>query len=239
MATTWGQTSSRLWSRESRVGNLLLGLVQLAEGGRDRCLGHRRVQDDGRCLGVERRRQEPIEEGLALVAGQLISGGEGRVDREDDAKDEVQEELPEQRDEQPDPETDEGRGGRALEQDRQEHPEREPHRDVQDRDRYPDDEAQHLGPGRDDAQPQEAEAGDHHHHRHEDDRDRDQGGAELAVDDRVAMDGLGHQAGERALGPLAVHRVEREGDPQQRRGEADEGGDREVEAEEREVLADR
>ena len=85
-------------------------------------------------------------------------------------------------------------------------------------------------------QPEEAEAGDHHHHRHEDDRDRDQGGPELAVDHRVAVDGLRDESRERALGPFAVHRIEREGDPEQGRGEADEGGHREVQPEDREVL---
>ena len=45
---------------------------------------------------------------------------------------------------------------------------------------------------------------------------------ELAVDDLVAVDRLGDQAGQRALGALAVDRVEAEGDPEQRAEDAEE-----------------
>ena len=45
---------------------------------------------------------------------------------------------------------------------------------------------------------------------------------ELAVDDLVAMDRLGDQPRERALGPLAVDRVEAERDPEQRAEDAEE-----------------
>ena len=53
-------------------------------------------------------------------------------------------------------------------------------------------------------------------------RDGGQPGDELAVDHVVAVDGLGQQARQRPLRPLAVDGVEAEGDAQQRAEEADE-----------------
>ena len=47
-------------------------------------------------------------------------------------------------------------------------------------------------------------------------------GDELAVDDLVAVDRLGHQPRQRALGPLAVDGVEAEGDAEQRPEDAEE-----------------
>ena len=162
MATTCGQTSSRLWSRESRVGNLLLRLVELAQGGRDRCLGHGRVQEHGRRLGVEGGRQEPVQEGVPLVGGQLIGGGQGGVDREDDGQDAGSAgSCPNSATSSHTPKPTRAAVAARLNSDRQQRAEGQPQRDVQDRDRDPDDQAQHLRPGRDDAQPQQPEAGDH------------------------------------------------------------------------------
>ena len=59
-------------------------------------------------------------------------------------------------------------------------------------------------------------------------------GRELAVDDVVAVDRLGEEARQRALGPLAVDRVEGEGEPEQRRDD----GDERVDPEDRRCPAD-
>ena len=64
---------------------------------------------------------------------------------------------------------------------------------------------------RHDAQPEHPEPGDEQHHRDQDDADDREAGGELAVDDVVAVDGLGEEARQRALRALAVDRVEGEG----------------------------
>ena len=56
----------------------------------------------------------------------------------------------------------------------------------------------------------------------EHERDDRQPGGELAVDHVVAVDRLRQEPRQRALGPLAVDRVEGEGEPEQRRDEAEE-----------------
>ena len=88
------------------------------------------------------------------------------------------------------------------------------------------DEPQDLARGRQDPEADDAERRDQPDDRDEDDADDRQSGGELAVDDVVAVDRLGEEAGQRPAGPLAVHRVEREGDPEQRRDDPEEPRDR-------------
>ena len=78
---------------------------------------------------------------------------------------------------------------------------------------------------RDDPEPDDAERGDQGDDRDEHEPDHGHAGGELAVDDVVAIDRLGEQARQRALGSLAVDRVEGEGQAEQRRHQADEDVD--------------
>ena len=110
--------------------------------------------------------------------------------------------------------------------------------DVDDRDEQPDDDPQQLLRRRHDPEPEDPERRDHRDDDREDERDDREPGRELAVDHVVAVDRLREQPRQRPLGPLAVDRVEREGEAEQRRGEGDERLDRDVDLEDRDVDAE-
>ena len=63
---------------------------------------------------------------------------------------------------------------------------------------------------------------DQQHHGGEHDGDHGQPGDELPIDHVIAVDRLRNESGERSLRPFAVHRIESESDPEQRREEPDE-----------------
>ena len=79
-----------------------------------------------------------------------------------------------------------------------------------------DDQPRDIFRGRDDAELDDADGADQEHDHREDQADDREAGDELAVDHVIAVDGLGQQARQGRLGPLAVDRVETEGNAQQR-----------------------
>ena len=70
---------------------------------------------------------------------------------------------------------------------------------------------------RDEPEAEHAERRDDPDDRDQDEADDRQTGRELAVDHVVAVDRLRQQARQRPLGPLAIDRVERERQPEERR----------------------
>ena len=89
--------------------------------------------------------------------------------------------------------------------------------DVEERHEQPERRAGGAPRRRDDPEPDDPERRDHRDDDDEDERDDREAGRELAVDHVVAVDRLGQQPRQRPLGPLAVDRVEREREAEQRR----------------------
>ena len=219
MLTTCHHASDRLSSSDSELGRAwssrLEATSELVGAGR-------RVEEDLRGLLVELVGADPVdvlvEAGVGEDRLRRAGGGRGVQRVGDGAGDQPGEEGHDE------PERDRGQdGGRGpaaqgREQDRQ----REPQRDVDDRHEEEDDEAGEVGAGRDQPEAQDAVAGDRGQDRPDREGDGRDTGDELAVDHVVAVDRLGHEAGERALRALAADGVEAQRDAEQRAEEADE-----------------
>src|SRR4029079_1627044 len=111
-------------------------------------------------------------------------------------------------------------------EDRAKQREGKPEADEEKRQEPPDNQSRDVFRGRNDAELDDANGPDQEHDDREDQADDREASDELAVDHVIAIDGLGQQSGQCRLRPLAVDRVETEGNAQKRDQERDQRGER-------------
>jgi len=194
----------------------VIGAVQVAAGAAVR------IEDCGSRLGIENGRGDEARGVRKAPVGDDLLGIARIADRSDGVSRQIGEEPDKEGGENPKRHGRERGGRQRPEQDRGEDGQSEPKRHVGDADQEIDGQTSDLLDTRDDADGNEAHAGQQENHSEQGDADGQDAGEELAVDDGVAVDGLGDQLAQGPVLSLPIDGVESHDDPEERSEECDE-----------------